>query len=182
MVRRSRPCMSPHEKYFKQLQALDRRLQGGELSLTREEAGPSLQQIVRNSIKEEEGDEKKSESERPMSALNLLRSELEKKEKEMQRLRDELATTSDTTTPQRSRIDESDDNNTAGDGGGGDSETPRRAFAFSDDASPVQEAPSKQRVPAETKKIPQQQQRERRSEVPLPRPKESSSACSCVLL
>lgn len=181
MVRRSRPCMSPHEKYFKQLQALDRRLQGGELSLTREEAGPSLQQIVRNSIKEEEGDEKKSESERPMSALDLLRSDLEKKEKELQRLRDELATTSDTTTPQRSMIDESDDNNTAGDGGG-DSETPRRALAFSDDASPVQEAPSKQRVPAETKKIPQQQQRERRSEVPLPRPKESSSACSCVLL
>jgi len=48
-VLRSWPCASPHERYFEQLQALDVRLRGGGVapSLTREEAGPSLQQLMR---------------------------------------------------------------------------------------------------------------------------------------
>jgi protein-tyrosine phosphatase len=48
-VLRSWPCASPHERYFEQLQALDVRLRGGDVapSLTREEAGPSLQQLMR---------------------------------------------------------------------------------------------------------------------------------------
>jgi len=177
MVRRSRPCMSPHERYFKQLQALDRRLQGGELSLTREEAGPSLQQIVRDSIKEEKNEQEKNQSDRPKSALDLLRSDLEKKEKELQRLRDELATTSSSTpSPRRSRIEENDDDGDDNNEG----ETPRRVLAFSDDAAPIP-APPKAALPSETKKKKSTPLTQRRTEV-IPRPKESSSACSCVLL
>ena len=48
-VAERRGMASPHERYFEQLQDLDVRLHGGDgPSLTREDVGPSLQQIMRD--------------------------------------------------------------------------------------------------------------------------------------
>ena len=45
------PAASPHERYFAQLQALDMRLHGGGVpSLSREQVGPSLQQLIREEM------------------------------------------------------------------------------------------------------------------------------------
>ena len=188
MVRRCRPCMSPHERYFKQLQALDRRLHGGELSLTREQVGPSLQQIVRKSIEE---DEEKENLQRPKSsALDLLRSDLEKKEKELQRLRDELASSSSSellghsrTTPfsssssssktPESKLVDDDASPTTKSSSTLAENTPRRVLAFSDDPSPISVPPKKS-----TASTPARQTARPSSTSTT----QSGAACSCVLL
>eukprot|EP00939_MAST-03C_sp_MAST-3C-sp1_P005181 g5181.t1 len=89
-VRNGRPCSSPHERYFKQLQHLDRRLHGGELSLTREEVGPSLQQTVRSLLSANEGDDEMKEETEEGSALTKLKEDLARKELELEKLRSEL--------------------------------------------------------------------------------------------
>lgn len=46
-VKQVRPMMSPHERYFEQLQELDKE-KHGTISVTREDVGPSLQQQLRD--------------------------------------------------------------------------------------------------------------------------------------
>lgn len=67
LVQQCRPCASPHEKYFKQLQTVDQRVHGA-VSYTREEAGPSLQDMMRSlrthyQEKEEEEEEDEGDGE-----------------------------------------------------------------------------------------------------------------------
>eukprot|EP00940_MAST-03C_sp_MAST-3C-sp2_P003082 g3082.t1 len=93
-VRRGRPCISPHERYFKKLQTLDKRLHGGELSLTRDDVGPSLQQTVRDMLREEDKENRSSPSVAENTALAKLKSDLAQKDLELQRLKEELVSSS----------------------------------------------------------------------------------------
>lgn len=60
-VQECRPMSSPHEKYFEQLQAMDKAVHG-KISFTREDAGPSIQQILRN-LRDEALQERQSQGE-----------------------------------------------------------------------------------------------------------------------